>query len=303
MEQYSGQLAAIGAACFFAVNTTILARAGKQLGSVIAVRGAIALALIWVTILHTLTIALPDLSKVELYRLGYLFASGVVGFGFGAVFMTMALVRLGPRLSSLIVALSPVFSSIMAWIFFAEELEPSKYMGIALTLAGIAFVVTEKRPKAKDVALDIEPRDYFLGMLFAVLTAFFQSTVFVLNRVGAEGDFPALTGTLIRLLGGVIILWVVALLRREFISTIKTYAKSMSGMRLLLLSSILGPTIGVSLVIVAVQQAPVGIASALSNLTPIILVPISHFFLGERISIRAVIGTLIAVLGTIIIFV
>jgi drug/metabolite transporter (DMT)-like permease len=70
----------------------------------------------------------------------------------------------------------------------------------------------------------------------------------------------------------------------------------------LALAGFLGPTFGVFLVLVALETAPVGIVSALSNLKPIILVPIGFFFFHEHISRRAILGTLVAVVGTIMIF-
>ena len=52
----------------------------------------------------------------------------------------------------------------------------------------------------------------------------------------------------------------------------------------------------------ALQRTPVGIASTLVNLTPIFLIPISYAVFGERITRRAVVGTLIAVSGTALLF-
>ena len=63
-----------------------------------------------------------------------------------------------------------------------------------------------------------------------------------------------------------------------------------------------GPFLGVTLSLIALSRAPVGIASTLMALVPVFLLPISHFALREAITIRAVIGTGLAVCGVALLF-
>jgi drug/metabolite transporter (DMT)-like permease len=65
---------------------------------------------------------------------------------------------------------------------------------------------------------------------------------------------------------------------------------------------IFGPFLGVWLSLVAVQHTYVGIASTLMALPPIILIPLSHWVLKEKITLGAVIGTIIAIAGVAILF-
>jgi drug/metabolite transporter (DMT)-like permease len=53
---------------------------------------------------------------------------------------------------------------------------------------------------------------------------------------------------------------------------------------------------------VAIAHAHIGVASTLMSLTPIFLLPVSHFLFRERISVRAIIGTLFALLGVVMLF-
>jgi drug/metabolite transporter (DMT)-like permease len=48
---------------------------------------------------------------------------------------------------------------------------------------------------------------------------------------------------------------------------------------------------------IAVQNAPMGIASTLLALPPILLIPLSAWIFGERITLRAVAGTAVALAG------
>jgi drug/metabolite transporter (DMT)-like permease len=54
--------------------------------------------------------------------------------------------------------------------------------------------------------------------------------------------------------------------------------------------------------LIAVQNAPVGVASTLTSLTPVFLLPLGWLFFKERITQRAVVGTALAVAGTAILF-
>ena len=66
--------------------------------------------------------------------------------------------------------------------------------------------------------------------------------------------------------------------------------------------SIVGPSLGVWLSMVAVQLIPVGIASTLMATRPIMMLPLSKWFYNEKISLRAIIGTVIALIGVAMIF-
>jgi drug/metabolite transporter (DMT)-like permease len=66
--------------------------------------------------------------------------------------------------------------------------------------------------------------------------------------------------------------------------------------------AVLGPFLGVGLSLIAIQHAYIGIASTLMALPPIFLIPLSRWFFKEKITPRAVIGTLIALGGVALLF-
>jgi drug/metabolite transporter (DMT)-like permease len=64
----------------------------------------------------------------------------------------------------------------------------------------------------------------------------------------------------------------------------------------------MGPVLGVSMSLVAVQNAEVGVASTLMALPPVIVLPISHFVFKEKVSWQAVLGTGLAITGVAVLF-
>ncbi|QPC84918.1 DMT family transporter [Phototrophicus methaneseepsis] len=297
-----GELLAVGSAFCLSANSILMTIIGKRFGSVVAVRGMVTIAFFIATCLHLVLVGLPDLTIFPVEQVIYLMLAGVLAFSFGAVASMMAFVRIGPRLTSLVVALGPIFSSIFAFFIFGEALTLMEMVGIALTLGGIMFVVTEP-DKDLDVGTEaIGSRDYWLGVFFAFCAAILQSLILILNRKGLATPIEPITAIWIRLIAGFAVLWVMTIAQKQVIFSLKTLATSPTGLGFLSLSSILGPNMNVFLILSALQLAPVGIVSTLSNLKPIILIPLGYLIFNEHITRRATVGTFVAVTGTVIIF-
>ena len=61
--------------------------------------------------------------------------------------------------------------------------------------------------------------------------------------------------------------------------------------------TVLGSAIGAPLSLYALAHAPVGVAATLLFMTPVFLLPLSRIFMGEPITARSVLGTLLTVAG------
>src|SRR6185369_10570101 len=146
--------------------------------------------------------------------------SGFVGLAFGDSSLFQAFILIGPRLSMLMMALAPVMSVILAWIFLGEALSPMTILGIIVTVAGVLIVVGERR--GGEVEAKVEPtnrRRYLLGLMFGLGGGLGQAGGLVLSKIGLAHDFPALSGNLIRLIVAGIIIWGLAIVNRQLISS------------------------------------------------------------------------------------
>ena len=85
--------------------------------------------------------------------------------------------------------------------------------------------------------------------------------------------------------------------------TVQVLRENSSALGLLALAALIGPVLGVSSSLLAVQHAKVGVASVLTSLSPIFMLPISYFFFKERLSWQAIAGTMLAMIGVIILFI
>jgi drug/metabolite transporter (DMT)-like permease len=164
-------------------------------------------------------------------------------------------------------------------------------------------VVSEKPAVIENQALvPGDARKRLIGLLFAVGGASGQAGGLILSKIGLAGDFPAFSGTWIRILAAVITVWIVTIARGGLTVSLQTLRSHPRAVRFVSIGAFIGPVVAVWLSLVAVQQSPVGIASALTSLAPIFLLPISYFVFGEKITPRAVIGTMVVIAATAVLF-
>lgn len=293
-----GQIAAVGTAVAFSFGSTMFTMAGRLVGSPLVNRMRLLIALPMVMLLHfAFTGDLLPLDA-EGYRWFWLGLSGIIGLALGDAFLFQGFVMIGPRLSMLVMALAPVLSTIMAFLFLDERLTTLEVIGILVTVGGIAWVIAERGQGRENITR----RAYIFGLLFALGGALGQAGGLVTSKLGLDGEFMALSGNIIRLTSATVGIWAFTLLRGTAFSSFGRARRHPRALMFMTGGAITGPVVGVWLSLIAVQQAPVGIASTLMSLTPIFLIPISYFVFGEKPTIRAILGTIVAFAGTAMLF-
>jgi drug/metabolite transporter (DMT)-like permease len=294
---FIGELAALATSFFFAMTALIFTRTGRMVGSQVTNRMRLTFALIYLVIINLILFREPLPFSAEGSRWLWLGFSGVIGLSLGDAFLFQALVSVGPRLGTLLLSLAPIFGSIIAWVFFDETLTALQITGIVLALAGIAWVVLshEEPPDT--------PRGHTRrGVLFGVLAGLGQAVGLVLSKQGMFGDFSPFQANAIRMLAAVIFTWTWTAFGGNVSATFTALREKPHMLRLLALGALVGPLLGVSASLLAVQHAEVGVASTLMALPPVIILPISYFVFKERIGWQAILGTLLAIAGVAVLF-
>ncbi len=292
-----GELAALATSFCFALTALIFTSAGRMVGSQTTNRIRLVFALIYLAILNLLLFRTPLPFAAESSRWIWLSLSGVIGLSLGDAFFFQSLVSVGPRLGSLLLSLAPIFGSIIAWIFFGETLTLLQITGIVLALAGIGWVVMSHEEPA-----DTPHGNTQRGVIFGVLAGLGQAVGLVLSKQGMFGSFSPFQGNVIRMVAAVIFTWLLTAVDGSFNTTITTVRGQPQAIRLIALGAFIGPVLGVSASLLAVQHAEIGVASTLMALPPVIVLPISYFVFKEKIGWQAIAGTILAILGVAILF-
>lgn len=290
-----GEAAALGTALCWSASSVFFTFASRGVGSVVLNRTRLLVALALLSLLHTAAFGAPLPLTAESSRWIWLGLSGVVGLAIGDAFLFQAYVWIGARLTMLVMSAVPVISAGLAWIALGERLVAAQWAGVALTVGGIAAVVSE-RPAPNAGGPAVSP-DLRRGLLFALGAAIGQAGGLILARQGLGGDFPALSGNVIRMCCAAAALWAVTLLRGQGRATAERLRGAPRAWLPILGGSFFGPTIGVWLSLLAIQHTRIGVASTIMALPPVFLLPIGRWVFGERVGLRAVAGTLVAIGG------
>ncbi|MGB0744445.1 MAG: EamA family transporter, partial [Opitutales bacterium] len=158
-----------------------------------------------------------------------------------------------------------------------------------------------------------------LGILFGLVAAVGQGGGAVLSRIAyqAQGTLNHQVGTVDgilmgtaagyqRLLGGLLVIATVYLLGK-FYKPLRSVPRSRrahdpisSKCSWIMIAAITGPVVGITFFQWALMITEAAIAQTIVALTPIVILPMSYWFEGERPKPRSILGGFIAVCGVIL---
>ncbi|MBN2499411.1 MAG: DMT family transporter [Anaerolineales bacterium] len=299
---YAGELASLLTSLMFSIGPTFFTLGTQKVGSIVVNRTRLLLTVALLLIVHWIAIGTPLPLDAEPRRWFWLGLSGVIGLALGDTALFQAFLLLGARLTMLIFSFSPVIAALFAWLFLGETLTPLQIVAIFVTVLGIAWVVAE-RNRGNGKLPDEERKRFGLGIFFAFLGMLGQALGLVTAKLGlVGGDFPALSGQIMRMLTAMVLIWLVTILQGQVGFTFMRIKENPLSLRDISLGVLAGPFIGVYFSLVGVQLTDVGIASTLQALPPIFMLPIAYFIFKERFSWQVVVGTIVALSGVAILF-
>ena len=296
MQLYLGELAALATSLSFSFGSTMFTFAGKRIGPPIVNRVRLVIAAIFLSVTHLISLGTLFPIDATPERWFWLSLSGIIGLVLGDMFLFQAFVLIGPRLTMLMMSLAPIFAALEAWIFLGESLSSGQIFGISLTMAGIGWVVMDGNSKSGDAHV------YGRGILLGLGAAIGQATGLVLAKNGLGEGFSPISANLIRIIAATIVLWGFTFFQHKIKETFYVLQKDPKGVLYIIAGAFSGPFLGVSLSLFAIQRVEVGVASTLTSLPPIFLLPISYFLFKEHFGWGAVVGTLLAMLGVAALF-
>jgi len=296
---FLGELAALGTAACWTVSAVNFEAASKRCGSTGVNIIRLVLAVVFLGFFNLATrgqIVPTDANPVQWL---WLCASGIIGFTLGDLCLFEAFVRIGSRVSMLVMALAPALTAIMGFFFLGEVLSIQAVIGIVLTMAGIALVVLKPTEGALKLNQPVA------GLLLAFGGALGQAGGLILSKIGMRGDsganYPATSSAQIRAMAGVVGFALLYTLMRSW-PKVASAAKDRKGMAFATAGAVAGPFIGVSLSLVAVANAQAGVASSIMSITPVLIIPVAFFVFKEKIKLVEIVGAALAVGGVVCMF-
>lgn len=272
-------------------------------------------------------------SALPLYADGqtwmWLMLSGFVGYVLGDYCLFNSYLVIGSRFGQLFMTLASPFAALAAWVLLGETLSWTALLGMFVCLTGIGMSIlskgngkdTEGTKDDKASHSTSAPHKSALtvklplkGILLGIGAGAGQGVGLVLSKVGMTHyselvpatDEVATTlipfaSTMIRAVMGLIGFTTAMAITRQF-HKLPSMFKDKKALGAGIGAVILGPFMGVSLSLMAVQMAPAGIAQTLMSLTPIFILLPSKWLYKTKITWLEVIGATIAVAGVSLFF-
>jgi drug/metabolite transporter (DMT)-like permease len=235
-------------------------------------------------------LAWPSDADPRVWRM--LGVSGFLGFFVSDLCLFKAFLLIGPRLSLLVTSLTPPMATLVSWAWQGGSLGPREWLAMAITLSGVLWVVLEQREG------DEHPHNrktLRFGLTLAFVATATQSVGMVLAKDGIA-DYDPAASALIWILGALVgyLLLITVLGRWRPVLAATGRRKPML---ILVGGAVVGPFVGVSMCMAALQHCHVGVVTTILATIPVLILPFAVYLYGERVSGRAIGGALVAVAG------
>jgi len=289
---YIGEIAALCGAMLWAVSSLIFKKLDDHLTPSGLNLFKCTLAIVMLAITALIKSGVPVMAMKPFLLL---LISGAVGVGLGDTAFFECMRHMGPRRTMLIGLIAPPLTVILAWVFLGESLSLLAWVGIAIVMAGVAWVVSEHSGGGEG------DHKLGLGLFFGAIYAAGQSIGAVLTRmVLVESDADLLWSIVVRVAGGIITIVVMALIRRQSVLGIRK-KPSFHVWQWAALATIMGTYLAMICQQTALRYAHAGIAQTLLMSSHLFLLPLGKFT-GEKVGWRAVLGAVGAMGGIALLF-
>jgi len=305
MTSHSGEFAALLTTLFWTITALAFETASKRIGSMHVNLLRLALATIFLSVFSFFYRGLFFPLDADIHTWIWLAISGIVGFVIGDYALFKAYIITGARVAMLMMTLAPVFAAFAAWIILGEVMSIKSLLAMIITLAGIALVIFT-RTRGVSSSITKSKSRYSMsypvkGIILGIIAAAGQGVGIVLSKYGMK-DYDPFAASHIRVITGFIGFAILFFMLGRW-KELPASFRDVKAMKWLVVGSIFGPFLGVSFSLMAVQHTDAGIAQTIMSLTPVLIIPPAVLINKERVTVREVIGAIIAVCGVVMFFI
>jgi drug/metabolite transporter (DMT)-like permease len=301
--RHAGEITSLLTAIFWTCTALAFEASSRKLGSM-------------VVNLFKLVIGFFFLSVFSLFYRGYLLptdatgsnwailsVSGLFGFVLGDLCLMEAFVLIGARVSMLMMALSPLLTALVGWIVLGEVMSGKSWLGMVLTMTGVALVVLSRGDGTKNGGFFgfLKLSYPIWGLFLGFGGAFGQAVGLVLSKYGMRGYDP-FASSQIRVLAGMAGFSVLFFFFRQWGAAGKALSQK-KAMFQVTFGSFFGPFLGVSFSLLSLQLTSAGIASTIMAIVPVLIIPPSIIINKEKVTFKEIAGAVLAVGGVALFFV
>jgi drug/metabolite transporter (DMT)-like permease len=292
MERYAGELAAMATAVLWTLSVLAWTSAGKHIGAVAVSFIRLLIAGVFLAVYGQLVRGLALPTDADPFTWLILGLSGFFGFFLADICLFKAFLLIGPRLTLLVQSLVPPMAAILSYMWLGDDLTPRHWLAMLVTVVGVGWVVLEQ-PDTD--AQPRPPRQLTWGIVLAVIAAAGQAMGLVLSKQGI-GQYDAVAATLIRVLGSLVGYVVLVTLWRRWPAMLAA-ARNARAMAIVTFGALVGPFVGVVMSLIALRHCHAGVVATIISTMPVLILPFVILLYHEKVSLRALGGAILSILG------
>lgn len=304
MSSHLGEFAALLTTVFWTITALSFETASKRIGSMHLNLLRLGLASVLLSVFSFFHRGMFFPMDASMHNLTWLALSGLVGFVIGDFALFRAFIITGARVAMLMMTLAPVFAALAAWIILGEVMSLLSLSAMIITLAGIALVIFTRT--AGTTAGNVSAKGSYSitypikGLILGIIAAAGQGVGLVLSKYGMQ-EYDSFSSSQIRVITGFIGFAILFFILGKF-KELPASFRDGKAMKWLVVGSIFGPFLGVSFSLIAVQNTNAGIAQTIMSLVPVLIIPPAVLINKEKVTVREIIGAVIAVAGVALFF-
>ncbi|PIY29458.1 MAG: EamA family transporter [Comamonadaceae bacterium CG_4_9_14_3_um_filter_60_33] len=286
-------LFALGAAACWALGSVMSVTPSRHLGAFAFTRWRMAMVAV---MLWTVVAVQGSWHSFNGHAWGVMGVSGLIGIFIGDTALFSAINRLGPRRAGVLFATHAAFSAALGFTLLDERMSIQALLGGVLTLAGVMLAIVLGRHKDETHAWEANHGQVGVGVALALLAALCQAVGSLIAKPVMAQQVDPIMASAVRVsvataAHGVLLLAGFMAARAHQAPTARVLAQTG-------LNGFIAMGIGMTLVLLALEQGDVGMVAILSSVSPILVLPLLWLQLKRAPAPGAWLGAILTVVGT-----
>jgi len=286
-------LFALGAAACWALGSVMSVTPSRHLGAFAFTRWRMAMVAV---MLWTVVAVQGSWHSFDGHAWGVMGVSGLIGIFIGDTALFSAINRLGPRRAGVLFATHAAFSAALGFTLLDERMSIQALLGGVLTLAGVMLAIVLGRHKDETHAWEANHGQVGVGVALALLAALCQAVGSLIAKPVMAQQVDPIMASAVRVsvataAHGVLLLAGFMAARAHQAPTARVLAQTG-------LNGFIAMGIGMTLVLLALEQGDVGMVAILSSVSPILVLPLLWLQLKRAPAPGAWLGAILTVVGT-----
>ena len=247
------------------------------------------------------TIIIDTWHTINFDHLNLILISGIIGIFLGDTLLFMALQRIGPRRNNILFSLAAPFTILLNISLLKQQMSFINILGCFIVFSGVIIAISYGSANNNNHRWEKIEGSLVTGIIFGILAALCQAVgLIIMKPILDAGADPIASATIRTSISCILLSFTFLLKSNNFVSRIPLNKSIITKS---IISGFLGMALGMSLLLISLQKADAGIVATLSSTSPIIILFLIWILTKKTPSIGAWFGTILAIIGTGLIFI